>query len=371
MKKTLFVLTNFLIIISVSAQITDLHWVKSMGDINNDSGSSLVIDNSDNIYTTGLFRGIVDFDPGVGVYNLTAAPEDRADIFISKLDKDGNLLWAKSFGGVNNNEGRSIVIDSHGNVYSTGKFSGITDFDPGPNTYNITSSGWWDDTYISKLDSNGHFVCAKSFGGTGSVESYSISIDNHDNVYTTGRFSGTVDFDSGENIFNLTAYYSDTFISKLDTNGNFVWAKSMEGTNSNSGSSIAIDSNNNVYTTGSFYDNVDFDPEEGTYNLSSVGGYDIFIHQLGQNLMETDDVILNEKLLLHPNPVKDRLVIENSEFKITSVSIADISGKIIYSSNQFNSNKIEIDFTKFQKGVYFLTTEFDGKTSITEKVLKR
>lgn len=86
--------------------------------------------------------------------------------------------------------------------------------------------------------------------------------------------------------------------------------------------------------------------------------------------MSVDD-FSRERIKYYPNPLKDKLVIENPDFKITSVSIADVSGNIIFSSKEFNSNKIEIDFSSFPKGVYFLTTESEGKTLKTEKVLKK
>ena len=111
-----------------------------------------------------------------------------------------------------------------------GSFQGTADFDPGAGTFNLTSAGDYD-IFISKLDSSGNFVWAKSLGGTGYDVSYGIALDSGGNVYTTGSFSGTVDFDPGAGTFNLTsAGTGDIFVSKLDSNGNFVWARSLGGT---------------------------------------------------------------------------------------------------------------------------------------------
>ncbi|PCI92566.1 MAG: hypothetical protein COB15_17465, partial [Flavobacteriales bacterium] len=257
-------------------------WTKSFGgNFNGCTNSSITIDNSGNVYSTGYFNGTVDFDPNVGTYNLTALGGD--DIFISKLDANGNFLWAKSIGGSNSDDGRSIVADNSGNVYTTGKFQGTVDFDPNAGTYNLTALGG-NDIFISKLDANGNFVWAKSIGGSNWDESYSISIDNSGNIYTTGKFLGTVDFDPNAGTYNLTALgSSDIFISKLDANGNFVWAKNIGGSNSDGGHSIVADNSGNVYTTGKFYGTVDFDPNAGTYNLTALGGNDIFISKLDTN----------------------------------------------------------------------------------------
>src|SRR5690606_23904636 len=143
--------------------------------------------------------GTVDFDPGVGVYNLTSLGYD--DIFIQKLDSNGDFLWAKRMGSTGSNIGHSIAVDTAGNVYTTGTFGGTVDFDPGVGTFNLTSAGGVD-IFIQKLDSNGDFLWAKRMGGIGREQGSSITIDALGNVYTTGSFEEEVDFDPGVGIYN-------------------------------------------------------------------------------------------------------------------------------------------------------------------------
>ena len=256
-------------------------WAKSMGGAGYDIGSSIALDSSGNVYTTGHFQGTADFDPGAGTANLTSAGGD--DIFISKLDGNGDFVWARSMGGTSYDDGYSIAVDSGSNIYTTGRFVDIVDFDPGSGIYNLTSAGN-DDIFVSKLDSSGNFVWAKSMGGTINDLGYGIAVDSNDNVYTTGYFWDTVDFDPGPGISTLTSVgIFDVFISKLDSNGNFVWAKGMGGVTYDVGSGISVDSSGNVYTTGTFGDTVDFDPSAGTSNLTSVGGWDIFVSKLDSN----------------------------------------------------------------------------------------
>ena len=108
------------------------------GDTDQDVGYSVTVDSSGNIYTTGLFQGTVDFDPGAGTANLTS--NGGRDVFVSKLDSSGNYLWAKSWGsaadpGLNADDtSRSVAVDSSGNVYTTGYFQRTVDFDPGAGT---------------------------------------------------------------------------------------------------------------------------------------------------------------------------------------------------------------------------------------------
>ena len=257
-------------------------WAKRMGGTSSDNASSIAVDGSGNVYTTGFFFGTVDFDPGSGTVNLTSAGGSK-DIFVWKLDSAGNFVWAKRVGDTGNDDrGTGITIDSSGSVYTTGSFVGTVDFDPGSGTVNLTSAGASMDIFVSKLDSAGNFVWAKHMGGAGDYGS-DIAVDSSGSVYTTGSFEGTVDFDPGSGIVNLTSAATsiDIFVSKLDSAGNFVWAKSMGGIFDDVGNGIAVDGSGSVYTTGIFDGIVDFDPGSGTANLTSQGNDDIFVSKLG------------------------------------------------------------------------------------------
>lgn len=262
-------------------------WAQNTGGNLNDIGNSISVDRFSNVYTTGSFQDTVDFDPGVGMFNLSNSGSGSSyDLFFLKLDVLGNFVWAKSIGSTSYDSGICITVDSSCNVYSTGFFAGIVDFNPGPGIFNLFSSGVGDlDIFISKLDISGNFVWAKSMiGGDSFLRGGSIVLDEFDNVYTTGYFSDTVDFDPSLGMYNLISSGGlDVFISKLDSAGNFVWAKKMGGTFNDIAVSIALDSLNNVYTTGWFQGISDFDPDAGIVNLTSIGGggtSDIFISKL-------------------------------------------------------------------------------------------
>jgi len=259
-------------------------WAKQMGGASFTCNAyAIAVDSIGNVYTTGFFSGTIDFDPGAGTYNLMA-PGAYA-VYVSKLDSSGNFVWAKQFvaGNGNTDYGYSITLDDNGNVYSTGQFMSTCDFDPGPGVYNLTAAGN-NDCFISKLDASGNFVWAKKMGGTASDISLSIKLDNSGNVYTTGVFTGTADFDPGTGTFNLSSSSAidvDIFVSKLDNSGNFAWAKRMGGISIDNGYSIAIDAGGNVYTTGAFMYTADFDPGPGIYSLSSIANqYDIYVSKL-------------------------------------------------------------------------------------------
>ena len=100
---------------------------------------AVTTDADGNIYTTGYFSTTVDFDPGPGVFNLTSV--NAEDIFLTKYDSTGKLVWAKSMGDFRYQAGYAITLDSAKNIFITGIFFGSLDFDPGPGVTTLSSVG--------------------------------------------------------------------------------------------------------------------------------------------------------------------------------------------------------------------------------------
>jgi len=214
-KRSLFIFCTLFSFVSHAQVVFD--WTKSYGGEGVDLAYAVGVDSSGNIYVSGIFDSdTVDFDPGVGVYNLS--PKDiEYDIFIQKLDASGNFLWAKSFGSNGADYMSSMQIDESGNIYMTGE------------ARLCSSDG---EFFIQKLDTDGNLLWIKCIND-GKSSGLTVFVDNKGNVYTAGGFGkDTVDFDPGANVFNLIlngGEGSDIFIQKLDTDGNFIWAKSMGG----------------------------------------------------------------------------------------------------------------------------------------------
>src|SRR5687767_3148744 len=120
---------------------------------------------------------------------------------------------------------------------------------------------------VSTVSSAQNLEWARGMGGGGVDMGHTIAVDNIGNVYATGIFNGTVDFDPGAGVFNLTSAGSwDIFIQKIDFAGIFQWAKRVGSTGDDRGQSIATDGAN-VYLTGFFSLNPDFDPGAGIFNM--------------------------------------------------------------------------------------------------------
>jgi hypothetical protein len=250
-----------------------------MGGLAADYGYSLKVDTAQNVYVTGFFQDIADFDPGVNTFNLTSKGMD--DFYVMKLDSSGNLLWAEGFGGMYNDEGNSLTLDKSGNILITGGYFATIDFDPGTPVFNMVANGDYD-IFILKLNTNGNFIWAKSIGGAYQDIGVYVTTDTSGNIYTTGTFSQKVDFDPGPGSHLLNSMNGrSTFISKLDGAGNFLFGKYFEGKTSNFGRALSVDRSGNIFTTGYFSDSCDFDPGPGVMEMStSTSNYNVYIQKM-------------------------------------------------------------------------------------------
>lgn len=254
-------------------------WARNLGSASFCFG--LTIDNSNNVITCGYFSGVGDFDPGAGVFNLTAAA--NTDMFISKLDVSGNFVWAKRIGGpVNDAAYGALATDAAGNVFMATPFQGMLDVDPGPAVFNLTSNGGNSDALLVKLTAAGDFAWGKRWGGTSSETAFALDTDAGGNVYAAGSCSGSFDFDPGPAEFFLNGGSGDGYISKYNNEGTFLTAARTVGNGGSLILSLLITPANEIISTGRFGATCDFDPGAGVFNISATTGADVFINKLSQ-----------------------------------------------------------------------------------------
>ncbi|MBN8702032.1 MAG: T9SS type A sorting domain-containing protein [Bacteroidetes bacterium] len=257
----------------------NLYFIGKVGGGGTDQGNGIVSDKFNNSYTIGTFEGTVDFDPSANTSILTS--NGGTDIFVLKLNFNGGFVWAKTFGGINNDEGTSIALDSTGNIYFTGSFKDSVDFDPGSGVYNLASVGF-EDIYVCKLNPQGNLIWAKTIGSADTDASTAITLSDSGYVYLTGYFNDPADFDPNTGTTTLTpSGINDAFVCKLDTSGNFNWAKNIGGTFSTRAKSIQVDNVGAIYLVGQFDFTTDFDPSPASsYSITSWGQTDAFVVKL-------------------------------------------------------------------------------------------
>ncbi|MBI3500342.1 MAG: T9SS type A sorting domain-containing protein [Bacteroidetes bacterium] len=246
--KLLFIFYGFFCY-AANAQAPIWDWAKRAGGTDVDEGLSCSTDASGNIIATGYF---VSSSITFGATTLTNAG-NGSDMFIVKYAPNGNVLWAKSAGGTNNDEGLSCSTDASGNIIATGYF-GSSSITFGTTTLiNDTTSGV-PDMFIVKYDSSGNVLWAKSAGGTSDDEGLGCSTDASGNIIVTGRFLSS-SMTLGTTVLTSTGN-GDMFIVKYDSSGNVLWAKSGPGPDQSAGVSCSTDANGNIIATGYFFGSI-------------------------------------------------------------------------------------------------------------------
>lgn len=257
-------------------------YAKCISGTGNDGFNSFAMDAMGNIYMTGTFAGTSDFDTGPGTYAMTDSGGFQ-DMFIAKYDNSGNLLFAVSMPTIYYVDPTSIEIDNLGNIIVTGSFIDTVDFDSGAGTTNLMSAGIYD-VFIAKYDPSANLIFANSIGGTATDRCNAIAVDTSNNIYITGYFGSTVDFDPGAGISNFTsAGNDDIFFAKYDAGGNYIYAKCIGSSGQDRGRSILLDNSENIFLAGEFTSTIDPDPSAFADTLTSTGGKDVFYGKYDNN----------------------------------------------------------------------------------------
>jgi len=240
-------------------------WVKTWGSAGYynesvDQCSALAIDGFENAVAVGTFQSTIDFGDGPRYTN------GGNDCFVVKSSPDGDLLWAKNWGGEGYDYCESVAADSAGNVYVLGNFFGTVDFGDG----NPVTANGYNDIYLIKLDNDGLFCWLKILSGGDSDRGADIVVKG-DKIYICGSFSGSMDFGDGTPISANGG--NDTFLLVLDTDKNFVHVETWGSMDWDYAESLALNSTGDIYITGYFEYETDF----GTGSISPIGGEDCYL----------------------------------------------------------------------------------------------
>jgi hypothetical protein len=339
-----------------------------------DKGYAVDVDSSGNVYSVGYFWGGIDADPGTGVHSLVGYTSSNPVLtasnvlYVSKLDASGNFVWAYNLVGDHNLQFLpSMAIDSANNIIISGSVwtnnSSLLDFDFGAGTYNLpTNIGG----YVFKIDANASFIWAKATVtdnsqtiNTSQDYSTGLVLDAAGNIYTTGGFKTTKDFDSSAATYNLTSAGNyDAYISKLDTNGNFVWATKAGGTGLEWGYSVAVSPLGKVTVSGS----TDTGFSKSVAAVTVAGG---FLASFTQPALATQNFNLENTIAVYPNPSTGNFTIQNNESLVgASVMVYNILGQMV---KEFNLETTTTNET-LNTGMYLLQIEKEGVSS-TKKLI--
>jgi hypothetical protein len=239
---------------------------------NVEEGYSIGVNDLGEIWIAGSFSGILDFDPGPGVFNLQSV--DASDAFLARYAADGTFISAFRFSF---NLITNMVITPTQEILLTGGFYSTADLDPGPGLFSVTSVSGTTDAYVIRLAPDGSFISAFTWGGTSFDIGYDVAQGTDGRWAVTGFSSGsTLDFDLGAGVQNQTV--SGGFLAVYDGGNQLLFNRTPSGTVNTSipgvpGYAVSFDQNNNLYWAGS---HTGSDPGPG-FPLFSSGGNDVFV----------------------------------------------------------------------------------------------
>ncbi len=233
-------------------------WSRTWGTSSSDRAYGLTVDDDGNSYVTG--------------YQYA---DGSQDIFLAKYNINGELQWNRLFGGTSTDWGYDTAVDSLGNVYATGYYMGTADFDPGTGEDLHTSNGS-NDAFLVKFDSDGIFIWARTWGGDGSENAYSVEADESDKIFVAGDFSNTVDFNPDGGFEETSNGSYDAYVSIFTSGGMLQDVITLGGTSVDRVTDVYALSDTAFYFCGEFNSTVDFDPFGGN-EITSNGDYDAFL----------------------------------------------------------------------------------------------
>jgi len=255
----------------------DLLWAYNAGGDYDDAGSGLSIDDDDNIFVVGNFKGSAVFGAGGNALTISSAGggEDQ-DGFVAKYNSGGNLAWAVSFGFAEGSDGLSDVeLGNQGNIFVSGyKYSGyLPYYDP----------------LVGKFNSNGDVLWLDSPTGVSNDNTSGLAIDEENNCYITGYFTIDLTFGDSTLLAGNEMDLTNIFLAKYSSDGDILWAKCIPGTGGptpfggdlgDEGRDINIDDDGYIYLTGYISGTTTFGNDCHTVDLITESYKDIFVAKL-------------------------------------------------------------------------------------------
>jgi len=293
-------------------------WAEQAGGQDEDYAWGISSDNNGNSYITGYFMTASVFH--VCYFgDIELLSDSGYDIFVAKLDPNGNWLWAVNEGDDNHDYSYEISTNSNGVSFIIGEQSIPSDIGGD----NLAFSG----TYVASINSSGNWLWGAETNGTAARYGQDVCADDYGNCFAAGYFFGDANF--GPYTLDGSNITSDTFAAKLDSNGDWLWAVNSGGGSTNRGYGIGVDGISNYYVTGDFL----YTFNCGPHSLPSNGGGDIFVAKLGNDTSAENEIIPAKlELSNYPNPFNPATTISfsvtrNSDF--VDLSIYNIKGQLV------------------------------------------
>ncbi|MBO9699347.1 MAG: gliding motility-associated C-terminal domain-containing protein [Sporocytophaga sp.] len=266
-----------------------LIWAFGIGSSQDDEGKSICIDKEGNIYVTGYFQGSnIDVDPGEGIHSLFGEFNIKQTFVAKYKGTDGSLIWSGVVKSSSDNMGIGISYEESGNITLTGNW--ISKNQLNQIDLDLNSKGY----YKQSRGQTSSFISMYS-GTTGEIkwggvitgfnaecEITAHTSDSKGNIYTTGYFSQSVDFDINETVNDQKSNYGSVFLAKFSQTGTLEWINTFQNNFSDKTNMIhdlCIDNSGYITITGSLETQTDIDPSFVTNNISPKSSCNILLAQ--------------------------------------------------------------------------------------------
>ncbi|GBD97977.1 MAG TPA: choice-of-anchor D domain-containing protein [Nitrospirae bacterium] len=258
-----------------------------IGGGSGDYAKSLAVDSSGDVFVAG-YTGSPDYPTTESAYDTTL--DANADVFISKFDSNLSILVSSTFiGGSGSDHFYALAVDSSGDVFVAGGTHSY-DYPTTVGAYDTVNSGKGD-VFVSKLDSDLSILVSSTFiGGSTYDSAYTLAIDSAGDVFVAGETDST-DYPTTEGAYDTSkngSFYSDVFVSKLDSNLSSLVASTFIGEGRYDSSvhddlALAVDSSGGVFVAGGTGSS-DYPTTVGAYDTVYNGKSDVFVSKLDGDL---------------------------------------------------------------------------------------
>lgn len=271
----------------------------------------------------------------------------KYDIWVIRLDSNGNLMWQKALGGNEWEKAGNIVVTDDGS-FVIGGYTGSTDGD-------VSSNIGLNDYWVIKLNGDGEILWEKTYGSNMNDEAYDMKQAPNGDLYLIG-FARTANGDVSQN-FGVHDYW----LLQLDSEGNLLNEKSFGGQSEDRGKSLNINENGSIILAG--MSNSDVGDDNDNY------GYDYWIIQLGGD-MNLNSEVDNDDYSVYPKVTKDYINVE-SKNQIKSIQLISLNGNVLINKQFLTDHKIKLNFDFLTPGIYVLKTQLKNGKIYSDKIIKK
>lgn len=360
-------------------------WVKDAGGATDSHGSAITLDNSGNIYVTGVFSGTASYGGGLSLTSF-----GFKDMFLAKYNSSGTAQWAKKGGGTSDDYGEDVYADANGNIYVTGKFASSTASINGQSISIIDPTNHDSEHFVAVCNAtNGNVSWAKVSGGTSAIfmggapipPQTNVIADGNGNVYVGATFSTSADFGS---LGTLTSAGShELYIVKYDNTGSEEWVMqtgngifSSVHTPANAAlTGIAMDAGTGLFYTSGFYmgtvvfGSTSVTASSGTYNSNIFAARleDYVTYGNFRKFTKPAEASseLNKDVSIYPNPTTGNVLLQNLQNETAQIEVTDMLGKVIIQQLILESGEsFSFDLSDQARGLYFVKIKINSTLQV-------